>query len=407
MTTQSGSARSATLLGAPARRLGARLREPPHGHSSEMIHALLPVFLVSVLGASVTAVGLLEGAAEAIASITKVFSGTLSDWLGKRKLLVVLGYGLAAATKPFFALAPSVGWVFAARFADRVGKGIRGAPRDALIADLRPRRCAARRSACARRSTRSARSRARCSRSRSWLATGGAVSHRVLARRDPGRRRRSRCSSLFVREPRRREARARALAAALRRRARRGVLVARARRRVVHARALQRGVPDLEGLRRRPRGRVRARRARRHERRPTRSRPIRPAGSRTARTAGLSSPPARRCSSPPTSCSLRAARSRRRCSASRSGACTWDSRRGSFAALVADAARSPSCAARRSACSTSCRESRCSSRAPSPGHLGPGRRGRDVLDRGGAHDVALAVALALHAGGRLDGHAPT
>jgi len=106
--------------------------------SSEMIHALLPVFLVSVLGASVSAVGLLEGLAEATASITKVFSGVLSDWLGKRKELVVLGYGLAALTKPLFALAPSVGWVVGARLADRVGKGIRGAPRDALLADLTP-----------------------------------------------------------------------------------------------------------------------------------------------------------------------------------------------------------------------------------------------------------------------------
>jgi MFS family permease len=105
---------------------------------SEMIHALLPVFLVSVLGASVTAVGFLEGTAEAIASITKVFSGTLSDRIGKRKRLVVLGYGLAAVTKPLFALAPAVGWIFAARFIDRVGKGIRGAPRDALIADVTP-----------------------------------------------------------------------------------------------------------------------------------------------------------------------------------------------------------------------------------------------------------------------------
>ena len=103
-----------------------------------MIHALLPVFLVSVLGVSVTAVGALEGAAEAIASITKVFSGTLSDWLGKRKLLAVAGYGLAAFTKPLFALAPTLGWVFTARFADRIGKGIRGAPRDALVAELTP-----------------------------------------------------------------------------------------------------------------------------------------------------------------------------------------------------------------------------------------------------------------------------
>jgi len=106
--------------------------------SSEMIHALLPVFLVGVLGTSVAAVGLLEGAAEAIAQVTKVFSGTLSDWLGKRKLLTVVGYGLAALTKPLFALAPSAGWVFAARGLDRVGKGIRGAPRDALIAELAP-----------------------------------------------------------------------------------------------------------------------------------------------------------------------------------------------------------------------------------------------------------------------------
>jgi MFS family permease len=104
--------------------------------SSETIHALLPVFLVSVLGASVATVGWLEGIAEAIASMTKVFSGTLSDKLRKRKALAVAGYGLAAATKPLFALAPAVGWVFAARFLDRVGKGIRGAPRDALVADL-------------------------------------------------------------------------------------------------------------------------------------------------------------------------------------------------------------------------------------------------------------------------------
>ncbi|HEU4618010.1 MAG TPA: MFS transporter [Gammaproteobacteria bacterium] len=106
--------------------------------SSETIHALLPVFLVSVLGASVATVGWLEGVAEAIASVTKIFSGTLSDKLRKRKLLTVVGYGLAAATKPMFALAPSVGWVFAARFVDRIGKGIRGAPRDALVGDLVP-----------------------------------------------------------------------------------------------------------------------------------------------------------------------------------------------------------------------------------------------------------------------------
>jgi MFS family permease len=106
--------------------------------SSEMIHALLPLFLVSALGASVAAVGLLEGAAEALAQVTKVFSGTLSDRLGRRKLLTVVGYGLAALTKPLFALAPSTAWVFAARGLDRVGKGIRGAPRDALLAELAP-----------------------------------------------------------------------------------------------------------------------------------------------------------------------------------------------------------------------------------------------------------------------------
>ena len=106
--------------------------------SSEIIHALLPVYLVSVLGASMVTVGFIEGVAEATASITKVFSGAISDWLGKRKLLAVIGYGLAAVTKPIFPLAPSVGWLFAARFIDRIGKGIRGAPRDALIADIAP-----------------------------------------------------------------------------------------------------------------------------------------------------------------------------------------------------------------------------------------------------------------------------
>lgn len=106
--------------------------------SSEIIHALLPVYLVSVMGASMTTVGLIEGIAEATASITKIFSGALSDWIGKRKALAVLGYGLAACTKPFFPLAGSVGWLVAARFVDRVGKGIRDAPRDALIADVVP-----------------------------------------------------------------------------------------------------------------------------------------------------------------------------------------------------------------------------------------------------------------------------
>jgi MFS family permease len=106
--------------------------------SSEMIHALLPIYLVTVLGTSALTVGVIEGIAEATASITKIFSGALSDWLGKRKLLAAIGYGLAALTKPVFPLAPSVGWLVAARFVDRVGKGIRGAPRDALVADIAP-----------------------------------------------------------------------------------------------------------------------------------------------------------------------------------------------------------------------------------------------------------------------------
>jgi MFS family permease len=104
--------------------------------SSEMIHSLLPVFLVGTLGASVEAVGLIEGIAEATAAISKLFSGVVSDWVGRRKPLVLLGYGLAAATKPLFPLASGVGAVLAARFLDRIGKGIRDAPRDALIADV-------------------------------------------------------------------------------------------------------------------------------------------------------------------------------------------------------------------------------------------------------------------------------
>jgi MFS family permease len=106
--------------------------------SSETIHALLPVFLVTSLGASAISVGLIEGVAEFGASVAKVFSGALSDWLGRRKPLVLLGYGLAALTKPLFPMATSVGTVLLARFLDRIGKGIRGAPRDALIADLTP-----------------------------------------------------------------------------------------------------------------------------------------------------------------------------------------------------------------------------------------------------------------------------
>ncbi len=104
--------------------------------SSEMIHSLLPVFLMSTLGASAAQVGVIEGAAEATSSITKLFSGWLSDRLRKRELLAVLGYGLAALTKPIFPLATTPLAVFGARFADRVGKGLRGAPRDALVADV-------------------------------------------------------------------------------------------------------------------------------------------------------------------------------------------------------------------------------------------------------------------------------
>jgi len=106
--------------------------------SSEMIHSLLPMFMVTTLGASVFAVGLIEGLAESTALIVKVFSGTLSDYLGKRKGLAVFGYALGALTKPLFAIAPTIGMVLTARLADRVGKGIRGAPRDALVADITP-----------------------------------------------------------------------------------------------------------------------------------------------------------------------------------------------------------------------------------------------------------------------------
>ena len=106
--------------------------------SSELIHSLMPVFLVTTLGASMVTVGIIEGVAEATAAVIKVFSGALSDYLGKRKFLMILGYALAAFTKPVFPLATSVTWVFAARFIDRIGKGIRGAPRDALVAEISP-----------------------------------------------------------------------------------------------------------------------------------------------------------------------------------------------------------------------------------------------------------------------------
>ncbi|MEZ5541039.1 MAG: MFS transporter [Pseudomonadota bacterium] len=107
--------------------------------SSELIHSLLPVFLGTVLGASMLTIGVIEGSAEAIAAFMRVFSGVYSDYLGRRKPLLVLGYGLAAVTKPLFPLAATIGWVFTARCVDRIGKGIRGAPRDALVADLVPR----------------------------------------------------------------------------------------------------------------------------------------------------------------------------------------------------------------------------------------------------------------------------
>ena len=106
--------------------------------SSEMIHSLLPVFLVTVLGLNILVVGLIEGIAESTAAITKIFAGVVSDWTRRRKPLVLLGYGLAALTKPLFPLATGAGAVFTARFLDRIGKGIRGAPRDALVADLTP-----------------------------------------------------------------------------------------------------------------------------------------------------------------------------------------------------------------------------------------------------------------------------
>ena len=106
--------------------------------SSEMIHSLLPLFMVTTLGASVFTVGIIEGLAESTALIVKVFSGTLSDYLGKRKGLALFGYALGALTKPLFALAPTVGIVLTARLLDRVGKGVRGAPRDALVADVTP-----------------------------------------------------------------------------------------------------------------------------------------------------------------------------------------------------------------------------------------------------------------------------
>lgn len=135
----------------PAGKRQGGLRELPKGvwalgfgslfmdTSSELIHSLLPIFMASVLGASMVTIGLIEGVAEATASITRVFSGVLSDYVGRRKPLMVTGYALAALSKPVFPLANAIEWVFVARFVDRVGKGIRGAPRDALLADITPR----------------------------------------------------------------------------------------------------------------------------------------------------------------------------------------------------------------------------------------------------------------------------
>lgn len=106
--------------------------------SSEIVHSLLPMFLVTSLGASATMVGLVEGIAEATTPIVKMFSGALSDYLGNRKWLAVIGYSMGALSKPLFALAPTAGIVLAVRVADRIGKGVRGAPRDALVADITP-----------------------------------------------------------------------------------------------------------------------------------------------------------------------------------------------------------------------------------------------------------------------------
>jgi MFS family permease len=106
--------------------------------SSELVHSLLPIFMATTLGASMVTIGIVEGFAEAAAAITKVFSGVISDYFQKRKFLAVVGYGLAAITKPIFPLATSIEWVFGARFVDRIGKGIRGAPRDALVAEIVP-----------------------------------------------------------------------------------------------------------------------------------------------------------------------------------------------------------------------------------------------------------------------------
>lgn len=106
--------------------------------SSEMIHSLLPMFMITVLGTNTITIGIIEGFAESMTLIVKIFAGLLSDYLGKRKGLVLFGYGLSALTKPLFAMAYSLSYIFTARIMDRLGKGIREAPRDALLADLAP-----------------------------------------------------------------------------------------------------------------------------------------------------------------------------------------------------------------------------------------------------------------------------
>jgi MFS family permease len=138
MNTASDHSTSVTWRDVPSTVLTLGLVSLLMDVSSEMVHALLPVFLATVMGAGTVTIGLIEGVAEATAAITKVFSGALSDRIGKRKLLVGIGYGLAAATKPVFPLAGTIWQILAARFVDRIGKGIRDAPRDALIADVTP-----------------------------------------------------------------------------------------------------------------------------------------------------------------------------------------------------------------------------------------------------------------------------
>ena len=157
--------------------------------SSESVLSLLPLFVVGTLGASTEAVGLIEGVAEATAAITKVLSGSISDRIGKRKRLVGLGYGLSAITKPMFPLAGSIGTVLAARFIDRIGKGIRDAPRDALVADVTPAEARGPRTGCVRHSIRRVPLLGCCWRPVFWWAVvpaAIAVSLIVFAVQEPG-----------------------------------------------------------------------------------------------------------------------------------------------------------------------------------------------------------------------------